>query len=46
MKGQTRHIILGMGLALLLSACGSTPQQERIDVPQGGTLSGPVVEQR
>jgi|TARA_B100000929_G_scaffold196934_1_gene156192 heat shock protein HslJ len=45
-KGQTRHIIMGMGLALLLSACGSTPQQERTDVPQGGTLSGPVVEQR
>ena len=29
-----------------LAGCSSAPQQERIDAPQGGTLSGPVVEQR
>lgn len=31
---------------VMLAGCSSAPQQERIDTPQGGTLSGPVVEQR
>lgn len=46
MKGLTRNALVGMGLALLVSACSSAPQQERVDAPQSTGLSGQIVEQR
>lgn len=46
MKGLTRNALVGMGLALLVSACSSAPQQERQDAPQSTALSGQIVEQR
>lgn len=46
MKGLTRNALVGMGLALLVSACSSAPQQEHQDAPQSTALSGQIVEQR
>ncbi|HAA44605.1 MAG: hypothetical protein XD36_0757 [Halomonas sp. 54_146] len=46
MKGQTRNTLIGLGVALLVSACSSAPQQERQGAPQGTALSGQIVEQR
>ncbi|MBR2513944.1 MAG: META domain-containing protein [Halomonas sp.] len=46
MKGLPRNALVGIGLALLISACSSAPQQERADAPKSTELSGPIVEQR
>ena len=46
MKAHYRNTLMGLSLALLVAACGSSPQQERVDAPPRGDLSGPIVEQR
>ena len=46
MKAHYRNTLMGLSLALLVAACGSSPQQERVDAPPRGDLPGPIVEQR